>query len=177
MKATVTYYKPEEIPIVPGLVGIKVIKVQEEQIEYRKEEELENIERENLIVYIVSNNGLRVVNGLKSKYALPEPLKLLRIGVPKEVNSENITFEYVTFFDKDYVLIGFYTTYEFDKPFVVLEFEKNQTKIISKSENDRAEVVTNQKVKKKTSKKKKRKKSAKKSSSKRKIKGKSTRKS
>lgn len=179
MQAVVSYYKLEPVELLPGLIGYKVAKEKEELVDVKDEEEAEKItSQDNSHVSIIIGNKFRVVNipGLM-RYTLPEPLKLLRVGYPKDLqNVESVGMEYITFFDKDYKLIGVDINENFDKPFVVLDFENGFSKIISKGEiNSKPKGTTAKKSKKKA--KSKKKKSAKRTSSRQKAKSESARKS
>jgi len=180
LKAIAEYFRGEEVQLYHGIIGIKVNKVGEEEIDLKTEDEIENIKLKEGIVY-VHNSVPLLVQGVNVKYVLPKPLKLLKIGVPKSVdNPDQVPMDYITFFDKDYILIGIDLTDNFDKPFVVLEFEEGFTKVILKDEFARAVPVQVKSVKEKkgkTKKTKRKKKSAKRSSGKQKAKGKSARKS
>lgn len=181
MKVISEYFSSEEIQLYPGIIGVKVNKVKEEEIEVNSEEEIENIIFKEKDVTYVHNSAPILVNGVYTKYVLPKPLKLFRLGVPKSLdNPDQIVMEYITFFDKDYVLIGIDVLDSYDKPFVVLEFDEGFSKVILKDEFAKSISVTakiEKQKKKKKSKKAKRKKSAKRSGGKQKTKSKGTRKS
>jgi len=173
LKAIAEYFKGEEVQLYPGIIGIKVNKIGEEEIDLKTEEEIENLKFKEGIVY-VHNSAPLLVQGVTAEYILPKPLKLLRIGIPKSLdNPEQVSMDYITFFDKDYILIGIDVTDNFDKPFLVLEFDEGFTKIILKDElNAKAKKAKVKKEKTKRSKRKK--KSAKRSSGKQKTKSKSS---
>ena len=172
MKALIEYFNVERVELVKGIIGYKVSLVKEESRDINGED-IENINSEGLVT-LVKVNGSEAVNGVNALLVLPSPLKLLRVGIPKDLqNNESVQVEYLTFFDKDYRLIGVDVTSDFDKPFVILEFEGGYTRVISiGSINDKPKL---QKAKKKSSKKRKR--SVKKSSNKQKVKSKSSGKS
>ena len=179
MKVVVSHYKVEPVELIPGLIGYKVSKVSEESINVKDEAELENIlPRNSSEALIISSDKLGAVNVSSSiRYTLPEPMKLLRLGYPKDMqNIETVSMEYLTFFDKDLRLIGLDITDNFDKPFVILEFEKGYIRIISKGEIESKPKESKVKKAKKKSRSK-RKKSAKRSSSRQKATSKSVRKS
>ena len=168
------YFKGEEVQLYPGIIGIRVNKTGEEEIDLNTEDGVENIKLKEGIVY-VHNLVPLLVQGVAARYVLPKPLKLLRIGVPKSVdNSDQVPMDYITFFDKDYILIGIEVTDNFDKPFLVLDFDEGFTKVILKDEFvTKAKKVS---IREKIKKTKRKKKSAKRTSGKQKAKGKSTRK-
>lgn len=182
MQAVVLYYKLEPVELLPGLIGYKVAKEKEELVNVKDEEEAEKTTSQDTShMSLVIANKFRVVNtpGLM-RYTLPEPLKLLRIGYPKDLqNVESVGMEYLTFFDKDYKLIGVDINENFDKPFVVLDFENGFTKIISKGEINSKPKGTKESTAKKSKNKakSKKKKSAKRAGSRQKAKSKSARKS
>ncbi|BFH74276.1 hypothetical protein SJAV_22200 [Sulfurisphaera javensis] len=172
MKAIVEYFNGENVQLYPGIIGIKVKKSKEEQIEINSDEELDNISLKEGIAYVHNSTPL-LIKGVTSQYILPKPLKLLRIGIPISLeNAEQIQVNWLTFFDKDYILVGFDITDSFDKPFAILEFDEGFTKVVLKDE------FSGSKPKKeKVKKAKRKKKSAKRSSKKSKAKSKSARKS
>lgn len=175
LKVIAEYFKAEEVQLYPGIIGIKVNKIGEEEIDLKTEDEIENLKLKEGIVF-VHNSAPLLIQGVTAKYVLPKPLKLLRIGVPKSLdNPEQVSMDYITFSDKDYILIGVEVTDNFDKPFLVLDFDEGFTKVILKDEFDvKAKKIS---TKRKTKKSKRKKKSAKKSSRKQKTKSKSTGKS
>lgn len=172
LKAVVEYFASEEIKLYDGIIGIKVIKSGENQIEIKSEDEIENLSFNDGIIY-VHNSAPLLLKGVNVHYILPKPLKLLRLGIPKSLdNPEQVQIDWITFFDKDYVLVGFDIDNNFDKPFAILEFDEGYTKVILKDE-----FSTEKPKKEKVKKAKRKKKSAKRSSKKQKAKSKSARKS
>ncbi|BCU71216.1 hypothetical protein [Stygiolobus caldivivus] len=183
MQAVVSYYKIEPIELIPGLIGYKVIKEKEDNIDIKSEDEAEKISpQDSVYAIVVSSDRFKATNAPSAiRYTLPEPLKILRIGYPKDAqNPDAVSMEYITFFDKDYRLIGLDITEKFDKPFVILDFENGFTKVVSKGEinskpKGTKEMPTTKKANKKV--KSKKKKSGKRTGSRQKAKSKSTRKS
>lgn len=173
MKVTIEYFEGEEVQLYQGIIGVKVKKINEE-IRDVDENNIENLSL-NGIAYVHNSTPL-LLTGVNTQYVLPKPLKLLRIGIPSSLeNPEQVKVDYITFYDKDYRLVGFDLTEQFDKPFAVLEFEEGYTKVVLKDEFTNAKG----KIKKEKTRKakRKRKKSAKKASSRQKTKSKSVRKS
>jgi hypothetical protein len=172
LKALIDYFNVEKVELIKGVIGYKVNLVKEENRDINGEE-IENINSEGLVT-LVRVNGSEAINGVNALLVLPTPLKLLRVGIPKDLqNNENVQVEYLTFFDKDYRLVGVDVTSDFDKQFVILEFEGGYTRVISIGLiNDKPKL---QKARKKKSKKRKR--SVKKSSGRQKVKSKSSGKS
>ncbi|BFI74202.1 MULTISPECIES: hypothetical protein [Sulfurisphaera] len=172
MKAIVEYFNGEEVQLYPGIIGIKVNKIGEDEIEINSEDEIENLSLKDGIAY-VHNSAPLYLKGVNTKYVLPKPLKLLRLGIPTSLeNAEQVQVNYLTFFDKDYVLVGFNLTDDFKEPFAILEFDEGYTKVVLKDEFSEVKPK-----KEKIKKAKRKKKGAKRASKKQKAKSKSARKS
>ncbi|AEE94224.1 hypothetical protein [Acidianus hospitalis] len=171
MKATVEYYKPEIINANNfSLVSLK--KYKEEEVDYSENLESKTINGE---VIIVKYKEGEIINAnVDCKYKFPFPVKIFRIGIPKEFNNENVKIDYINV-AVDSFIIGLNFDLK-DYPFIILD-TSDGTKIISSSDINEVKPTIVKNKKKKKSKKAKKKKNAKKSSKKRKVKSKSARKS
>ncbi|AWR97752.1 hypothetical protein DFR86_09475 [Acidianus sulfidivorans JP7] len=174
MKVKIEYYKPEPINI-GGISLISIKKEKEEDKDYDKS--LEDLKIDNYVIVINTKDGKIVNSDIDCTYQFSFPVKVYKIGLPAEINQDNVKMNYVDT-ALDSLIIGANMNLDDKTPFVIFDTD-NGSKIVTLTDvkDVKPTIIKQSENSKAKEKKTKTRKHAKRARKKRKVKSKGSRKS